>query len=161
MSDKPFWETKSLESMSDAEWESLCDGCGLCCLVRLEDEDTGEITPTRVACALFNDQTCRCSNYPQRHRYVTDCIKLTPDAIEHLTWMPTTCAYRRLHEGRGLAPWHPLISGDPQSVERAGISVRGQVFSESILAEVEDAIDFPAPEFLHDPDLAPDEEPGA
>ena len=161
MSDKPFWETKSLESMSDAEWESLCDGCGRCCVVRFEDEETGEVVPTRAACRLFDADACRCSNYAARQEFVPDCIKLTPQAIEDLGWMPTTCAYRRLHEGRGLAPWHPLISGDPKSVERAGISVRGQVFSETILAEVEDAIDFPAPEFLRDPDLDPGDEPGA
>ena len=153
MTKKPFWETKSLSEMSPDEWESLCDGCGRCCLVRFEDEDTGEVVPTRAACRLFDIDLCRCKDYEHRRDFVPDCIKLTPHEVEHLTWMPTTCAYRRLNEGRGLAPWHPLISGDPASVERAGISVRGQVFSEDILEEVEDAIDFPAPEFLEDPDL--------
>ena len=153
MSDKPFWETKTLFEMDAQEWESLCDGCGRCCLVRFEDEDTGEVVPTRAACRLFDAELCRCSDYENRRDHVPDCIKLTPHEVANLTWMPTTCAYRRLHEGRGLADWHPLVSGDPKSVERAGISVRGQVFSESILEDVEDAIDFPAPEFLEDPDL--------
>ncbi len=152
MSDKPFWERKTLSEMTEDEWESLCDGCGRCCLVRFEDEDTGEVVPTRVSCRLFDVHKCTCSNYEHRKDYVPDCIKLTPDAIEHLTWMPTTCAYRRLHEGRGLAWWHPLVSGDRDTVHRAGISVRGKVFSEETLDEVEDAIDFEAPEFLHDPD---------
>jgi uncharacterized cysteine cluster protein YcgN (CxxCxxCC family) len=152
MSDKPFWETKSLTEMSAPEWESLCDGCGRCCVIRFEDEETGDIFPTRASCTLFDEKTCRCSDYENRKATVPDCIKLTPDAIEHLTWMPKTCAYRRLNEGRGLAPWHPLITGDPNSVIEAGISVKGQVFSEDILEDVEDAIDFPAPEFMFDPD---------
>ena len=103
MARKPFWQTKTLEQMSPAEWESLCDGCGLCCLIRFEDEDTGEIIPTRVACKLFDGQLCRCSDYANRKAQVPDCIKLTPDNIEDLLWMPKSCAYRRLHEGRGLA----------------------------------------------------------
>jgi uncharacterized cysteine cluster protein YcgN (CxxCxxCC family) len=150
MTTRPFWETKTLEEMTGREWESLCDGCGLCCLIRLEDEDTGEITPTRVACTLFDDQTCRCSNYGQRHRYVSDCIKLTPDNIEHLPWMPPSCAYRRLHEGKPLPRWHPLITGDPQSVHLAGVSVRGQTTSEDILDRPEDAVDYLAPDLMID-----------
>ncbi len=150
MTDKPFWETKSLEQMTPDEWESLCDGCGRCCLVRFEDEETGEVIPTRAACRLLDLDLCRCSDYENRRDHVPDCIKLTPHAVEHLTWMPKSCAYRRIYDGRGLAPWHPLISGDPQSVERAGMSVRGMVFSESILQDVEDAIDFPAPEFAEE-----------
>ena len=148
----PFWETKRLADMDAAEWESLCDGCGRCCLIRLEDEDTGEIIPTRIACRLFDAQTCACSNYPRRKRYVPDCIKLTPNNVATLAWMPSTCAYRRLHEGRGLADWHPLVSGDRESVHRAGVSVRGQVISEAALADAEDAVDFPAYELMHDPD---------
>ncbi len=149
--DRPFWETKTLEQMSAQEWESLCDGCGRCCLVRFEDEDTGEIIPTRVACRLLDTQTCACTNYRHRRRYVPDCIKLTPHKIEDLTWMPHSCAYRRLHEGRGLASWHPLCSGDPESVHRAGVSVRGLVLSETAFADVEDAIDFPAYDLMADP----------
>jgi uncharacterized cysteine cluster protein YcgN (CxxCxxCC family) len=150
----PFWETKRLDQMTKEEWESLCDRCGRCCLIRFEDEDTGEVIPTRVSCRLFDPQTCACSNYARRKRYVPDCIKLTPNNVEHLTWMPPSCAYRRLHEGRGLASWHPLVSGDPESVHRAGVSVRGQVMSETGLVDVEDAVDFPAYEFLSEP---PDE----
>jgi uncharacterized protein len=149
--DRPFWETKTLEQMTAQEWESLCDGCGRCCLVRFEDEDTGEIIPTRVACRLLDTQTCACTNYRHRRRYVPDCIKLTPHKIEDLTWMPHSCAYRRLFEGRGLASWHPLVSGDPESVHRAGVSVRGLVLSETAFADVEDAIDFPAYDLMADP----------
>ena len=150
-SPRPFWETKTLAQMNAAEWESLCDGCGRCCLVRFEDEDTGEVIATRIACRLLDTATCRCSNYAQRKRYVPDCIKLTPHNVEHLTWMPSTCAYRRINEGRGLADWHPLISGDPETVHRAGLSVRGLVISETALADSEDALDFTAPDLLHDP----------
>ncbi|WP_158916511.1 YcgN family cysteine cluster protein [Caulobacter sp. S45] len=149
--DRPFWETTPLAEMTSQEWESLCDGCGRCCLVRFEDEDTSEIIPTRISCRLLNTETCACSNYPRRRRYVPDCIKLTPDKIEELTWMPRSCAYRRLYEGRGLASWHPLVSGDPESVHRAGVSVRGQVVSETALADVEDAIDFPAYDLMDEP----------
>lgn len=145
---KPFWQTKTLEQMSPAEWESLCDGCGLCCLIRFEDEDTGEIIPTRVACKLFDARLCRCSDYENRKAHVPDCIKLTPGNIEDLLWMPKSCAYRRLHEGRGLASWHPLVSGDPESVHRAGVSIRGQTISEAELEEPEDAVDFEAPDLL-------------
>lgn len=152
MGEAPFWTTKRLEEMSVEEWESLCDGCGRCCLIRFEDEDTGEVSPTRVSCKLFDSNTCRCSNYARRKRYVPDCIKLTPWNIEALTWMPPSCAYRRLHEGRGLASWHPLVSGDPDSVHRAGVSVRGQTIPETALADPEDALDFPAPDLMNDPD---------
>jgi uncharacterized cysteine cluster protein YcgN (CxxCxxCC family) len=134
--------------MTAPEWESLCDGCGLCCLIRFEDEDTGEIIPTRVHCRLFDSTLCRCSNYAERKAHVPDCIKLTPGNIDDLLWMPRSCAYRRLHEGRGLADWHPLISGDPESVHRAGVSVRGETVSEASLADPEDAIDFEAQDLL-------------
>ena len=150
MTRKPFWETKPLRQMTVAEWESLCDGCGLCCLIRFEDEDTGEIIPTRVACRLFDGNACRCTDYPNRKATVPDCIKLTPDNIDDLMWMPKSCAYRRLHEGRGLADWHPLVSGDPESVHRAGVSIRGQTVSEASLADPEDAIDFEAPDLLEE-----------
>jgi uncharacterized cysteine cluster protein YcgN (CxxCxxCC family) len=150
MTNAPFWRTKRLGEMTAAEWESLCDGCGLCCLIRLEDEDTGEVTPTRVACRLFDSQSCRCSDYADRRRTVPDCIKLTPGNIETLPWMPRSCAYRRLHEGRGLASWHPLVSGDPESVHAAGVSVRGQTISEATLDDPDDALDFLAPDWLED-----------
>jgi uncharacterized cysteine cluster protein YcgN (CxxCxxCC family) len=152
LAERPFWQTKRLEQMTAAEWESLCDGCGRCCLIRFEDEETGEVIPTRVACKLFDDKSCRCSDYENRKRHVPDCIKLTPHNIEDLKWMPMSCAYRRLHEGRDLADWHPLVSGDPESVVRAGISMRGQTFSETVLADPEDAIDFPAEDLMYDVD---------
>ena len=150
MAAKPFWETKTLAEMNSAEWESLCDGCGLCCLIRMEDEETGVITPTRVACRLFDADRCRCSNYAQRRRHVPDCIKLTPHNIDDLPWMPLSCAYRRLHEGKALPGWHPLITGDAESVHAAGVSIRGQTISEALLEHPEDAMDYEAPDLLID-----------
>ncbi len=147
---KPFWEAKRLEEMTVQEWESLCDGCGLCCLVRFEDEDTGEIIPTRVSCRLFDAELCRCKDYENRKAYVPDCIKLTPGNIRDLPWMPKSCAYRRVYEGRGLARWHPLISGDPESVHRAGVSIRGQTISEDELEHPEDAADHAAFDLLRE-----------
>ncbi|MGH7024655.1 MAG: YcgN family cysteine cluster protein [Caulobacteraceae bacterium] len=148
MSARPFWQAKSLAEMSAAEWESLCDGCGLCCLVRFEDEDTGEVTPTRVACRLFDGQACRCRDYEHRRQSVPDCIKLTPGNVSTLKWMPKSCAYRRLAEGRGLTDWHPLVSGDPESVHAAGVSIRGQTVSEADLADPDDALAYMAPDLL-------------
>ncbi|MHB8529749.1 MAG: YcgN family cysteine cluster protein [Caulobacteraceae bacterium] len=150
MPTRPFWEYKPLAAMSVGEWESLCDGCGLCCLVRLEDEDTGEVTPTRVACRLLDAELCRCTDYQNRRRRVPDCIKLTPHNIDALAWMPASCAYRRLHEGKVLPAWHPLITGDPGSVHAAGVSVRGQTVSEDSLADPEDAADFLAVDLMAD-----------
>ena len=150
MAQKPFWEAKTLEDMSAAEWESLCDGCGLCCLIRFEDEVTGEVIPTRVSCRLLDNELCRCKDYANRKVYVPDCIKLTPWNIEALQWMPLSCAYRRLYEGRPLPRWHPLITGDPESVHKAGVSIRGQVISEASLEDPDDALDFQAPELLID-----------
>jgi hypothetical protein len=136
--------------MTPREWESLCDGCGLCCLIRFEDEDTGEIIPTRVHCRLFDSESCACSNYAQRKRHVPDCIKLTPQNVDTLKWMPLSCAYRRVNEGRGLADWHPLISGDPESVHRAGVSIRGETVSEESLADPDDAIQYAAWDLLEE-----------
>lgn len=150
MAQKPFWESKRLEQMTVPEWESLCDGCGLCCLIRFEDEDSGEITPTRVACKLLDADLCRCSDYAGRKAHVPDCVKLTPYNIDDLPWMPRSCAYRRLHEGLPLPSWHPLVTGDPESVHRAGVSVRGQTISEAVLDEPEDAMDFQAHDLLRD-----------
>ena len=140
MSDR-YWETKSLQEMSDEEWEALCDGCGRCCLNKLEDWDTGEIAFTAVACTLLDEWTCRCTDYDKRHEKVPDCVKLTPDAVSKLGWLPDTCAYRVVAEGRPLAWWHPLVSGDAETVHDAGISVMGRVVSEDHVA-VEDYEDF-------------------
>ena len=148
MASRPFWETKSLKEMTPREWESLCDGCGLCCLIRFEDEDTGEIIPTRVHCRLFDSESCACSNYADRKRHVPDCIRLTPQNVSTLKWMPLSCAYRRVNEGRGLADWHPLISGDPESVHRAGVSIRGETVSEETLEDSDDAIQYAAWDLL-------------
>ena len=127
---EPFWRTKTLEEMTSAEWESLCDGCGRCCLNKLEDWDTGEIYWTNVACTLLDGGSCRCKKYEARFETVPDCVSLTPEEVRTLTWLPPTCAYRLVADGRDLAWWHPLVSGDAATVHEAGVSVRGQVVSE-------------------------------
>ncbi|NRA45404.1 MAG: YcgN family cysteine cluster protein [Oligoflexales bacterium] len=133
--DKPFWETKTLGQMSKAEWESLCDGCGRCCLNKVEYADTKEIYYTDVACKQLNLRTCQCKDYPNRKKIVPDCIQLSPRNIRKLQYMPETCAYRLLATGGKLPDWHPLISNDPKSVHKAGISVRGKVVSESSIKD--------------------------
>ncbi len=125
-----FWEDKPLEEMTPTEWEALCDGCGRCCLIKLEDEDSGEIITSDVHCRLLDGESCRCTDYANRKRHVPDCIKLTPEKVREIGWIPTTCAYRRLAEGKGLAWWHPLVSGDPETVVQAGVSVRGRTVDE-------------------------------
>jgi hypothetical protein len=124
---RPFWQEKTLEAMSPEEWESLCDGCGRCCLVKLEDEDSGEILYTDVGCTLLDSESCRCGDYSNRQEKVPDCVRLTTEAIRSLSWLPPTCAYRLIEDGKDLYWWHPLVSGDPDSVHAAGISVRGRV----------------------------------
>lgn len=126
----PFWQTKSLTELNDQEWESLCDGCGKCCLHKLEDVDTGEIAFTNVVCRLMDMGTCQCTRYKDRGRLMPDCVILTPEKLEQLNWMPSTCAYRLMHEGKPLPDWHPLISGDRDSVHRVGASIRGRAISE-------------------------------
>lgn len=122
----PFWRKKTLEQMSRDEWESLCDGCGRCCLLKLEDEGSGEIAYTDIHCRLFDPETCRCGNYALRKQLVKGCVILTPETIEDdKEWMPSTCAYRLLAEGKDLPSWHPLVSGRAESVVEAGISVQG------------------------------------
>lgn len=130
MSEEPFWRVKRLEDLNATEWESLCDGCGRCCLNKLEDWDTGAIAWTDVACRLLDGTSCRCSNYPDRAAHVPDCIALTPATVRSLAWLPPTCGYRLVAEGRDLYWWHPLVSGDADTVHRAGISVRGRTVSE-------------------------------
>ena len=130
-----FWKTKTLEEMSDAEWESLCDGCARCCMIKLEDEDSGEVHYTAIVCDLLELEQCRCTRYPERHALVPDCVVLTPDRALDFAWLPTTCAYRRIAEGKDLAAWHPLVSGRAETVHEAGISVRGKVVPESAVHE--------------------------
>ncbi|MCC5983576.1 MAG: YcgN family cysteine cluster protein [Rhodobacteraceae bacterium] len=133
-----FWDTVPLARMRPEEWEALCDGCGKCCLNKLEDEDTGEVAFTAVSCRLLDTESCRCGNYPIRKQLVPECVVLTPKSLPEVAyWLPQTCAYRRLHEGRGLADWHPLISGDPESVHAAGVSVRGLAVPEFAVTEDE------------------------
>lgn len=126
-----FWQTKTLQEMDSKEWESLCDGCARCCLIKLEDADDGGIYYTQVACQYLQQDSCRCSHYENRQEKVPTCLWLTPDNVAELNWLPDTCAYRLIDEGQPLPDWHPLVSGDPQSVHRAGISVKDKVFSES------------------------------
>ena len=136
----PFWKTKTLAAMSQAEWESLCDGCGRCCLHKLRDEDTDRLAFTEVACRLLDTASCRCRNYADRKRHVPDCVQLTPRKLTEIDWLPPTCAYRLVAEGRDLAWWHPLVSGDPETVHRAGVSVRGRAISERKAGALEDHV---------------------
>lgn len=135
-----FWKSKSLDEMSAEEWDALCDHCGQCCLHKLEDVDTGAIAVTDIACAYLDLETCSCSDYANRKANVPDCIQLTPQNVGDLPWLPETCAYRLLANGKALAQWHPLISGDPETVHQAGISVRGKALSETGVEDMEDHI---------------------
>ena len=130
MDELPFWRRKTLEEMSDAEWESLCDGCGRCCLNKLEDLDTGAIAWTDSACKLLDHESCRCSDYANRREEVPECIQLDAESVRTLSWLPPTCAYRLVAEGRDLYWWHYLVSGDRETVHQAKVSVRGRVVSE-------------------------------
>lgn len=125
-----FWERYTLSELTMPEWEALCDGCGLCCLVKLEDEDTGEVAYTKVACKLLNTETAQCCDYTHRKEYVPDCLQLTPKLVPKLKWLPSSCAYKRVHEGKALKSWHPLLSGDPKSPRKARKSAAGRCISE-------------------------------
>jgi uncharacterized cysteine cluster protein YcgN (CxxCxxCC family) len=122
----PFWR-KPLESLNSSEWEALCDGCGRCCLVKLEDEDTGKFYFTDISCRLLDANACRCADYPRRKAKVPDCVKLTPKRVREIAWLPPTCAYKLVAEGRDLYWWHYLKSGSRDTVHEAGVSVRGRV----------------------------------
>jgi hypothetical protein len=135
VSEKPFWETVPLREMSREQWESLCDGCARCCLHKLEEAYSREIFYTDVACSLLDEENCRCSQYAQRQKLVPDCVVLTPEQTGSYHWLPDTCAYRVLEEGGSVAEWHPLVSGNPESVHLAGMSVRGRCISENDVDE--------------------------
>lgn len=132
-----FWEEKTLAELDDDEWELLCDGCARCCMIKLEDEDDGSVHYTSLVCNLLDTDQCRCTRYPERHKLVKDCIELAPESVGNLSWLPASCAYRRLDEGKPLLPWHPLISGSSQSVHEAAISVRGRVIPVRMVHEDE------------------------
>ncbi len=137
----PFWE-KPLEALTRPEWEKLCDGCGRCCLIKLEDDDTGAIYPTSVACQLLDRESCRCGDYRNRRDHVPDCIRLTLKKLNDIRWLPPTCAYVLRAAGKPLPPWHPLLSGDPDSIHRAGVSVRGRVEADETEVEIDDLPEF-------------------
>lgn len=125
-----FWETTTLAEMTTEEWELLCDGCGKCCLGKVDDPAGRGLRHTSVACRLLDPDTCRCTSYQDRHRFVPDCVRITPGKLAKLAWLPSTCAYRLLAEGGALPAWHPLVTGDPESIHLAGQSVRGRMISE-------------------------------
>jgi uncharacterized protein len=139
-SNPPFWKTKTLPEMTRAEWESLCDGCGRCCLNKLEDEDTGRFLYTRAACKLLDLDTCRCTDYANRQSQVPDCVALTPENVGSLGWLPATCAYRLLDEGKNLQWWHPLVSGRAETVAEAGMTVTDEAYSEEGIT-IEELVD--------------------
>ena len=132
---KPFWKSTPLTEMSKEQWESLCDGCGKCCCIRLEDEDNGAIYITDVVCKLFDSQSCQCTDYKNRSIKVPDCVTLTPDNVDKLNWMPQTCAYRLIANGEDLPPWHHLVSGSKETIHDAGMSVQNAVISELAVDE--------------------------
>lgn len=142
---KPFWKAKTLEEMTKEEWESLCDSCAKCCLYRLQDEDTGEIFQTNVACKLLDLDACRCTDYRNRHKRMPSCVLLTPARVRRLKWLPDTCAYRLLAEGKDLPEWHPLVSGTHETVRQADIAVTDRAIPEDMadMDRLEDYIAYP------------------
>lgn len=126
-----FWQAKTLQEMTPSEFEALCDGCGKCCLHKLEDEDNGDVYYTKVACRFLDHDTCKCQTYSNRQQQVPECIVLTPESVKETYWLPETCAYRLIDEKIPLFDWHPLVSGDPDSVHKAGMSVAGKVVHEN------------------------------
>jgi len=137
---QPFWRTKTLAEMSPGEWESLCDGCAKCCLEKLEDEETGEVSYTEIGCTLLDGEACRCKDYDNRANFVPDCVRLSAGNLADLKWLPSTCAYLLISKGEDLPDWHPLVTGNAESVHRAGQSVRGRVIDEKDADDFEDHI---------------------
>ena len=137
---EPFWKTKKLSEMTAAEWESLCDGCGKCCLEKVVFEDDGTLAFTNIACKLLDRTTCRCRHYEHRERYVPECKRITPEMLKYYYWLPKTCAYRLLNEGKPLPKWHPLITGDPTSVHAAKMSASGRTVPPKPEEEFQDYI---------------------
>lgn len=140
MTEAPFWKARSLAELDPDQWDALCDRCGQCCLHKLEDIDTGALALTDVACKLLDLESCTCTNYARRREKVPDCVQITPDNAATLPWLPETCAYRLLARGQDLAWWHPLVSGSPETVHEAGISVRGKAVSETDIEDLEDHV---------------------
>lgn len=140
MKNKPFWETKTLEQMTHEEWESVCDGCGKCCLEKVVFEDDGELAFTNIACKLLDPVTCRCRHYENRQAFVSECVQIRPQDIKDIYWLPKTCAYRLLNEGKPLPKWHPLITGDPTSVHAAKMSASGRTVPPKPEEEFQDYI---------------------
>ena len=141
MGEQPFWKTKKLTEMTPKEWESLCDGCAKCCLVKLEDEESKELFYTNLHCKLLDGSTCQCSDYANRKKYVPICVKLTPEIVATVDWLPDSCAYRLVHEGKDLHPWHHLICGDREEIHRQGWSCQDKTVTEEGVDD-EDAIDY-------------------
>lgn len=132
-----FWNDTPLEKLDRAQWEALCDGCGKCCIHKLEDEETGELHPTNVACRLLDRRSGQCANYRHRHAFVPECIRLTPKRLREIDWLPSSCAYVLRSEGKPLPDWHYLVSGSRDSIHEAGKSVRGWTISEDDAGELE------------------------
>ncbi|MFN7179658.1 YcgN family cysteine cluster protein [Hyphomonas sp.] len=137
----PFWKTKTLDQMTRKEWESLCDGCAKCCIVKFEDEETGALAYTNLHCKLLDGSTCQCSDYRNRKKYVPDCVKLTPESVAAVDWLPDSCAYRLVQDGKDLPDWHHLVCGDRNRIHEEGHSVRGRTISEEDISE-EDQEDY-------------------
>ncbi|MEO3682383.1 YcgN family cysteine cluster protein [Shewanella vesiculosa] len=135
-----FWTTIPLEDMTTEQWESLCDGCGKCCLNKIIDDETDELYYTNAACHLLDDSSCGCRRYPERFTYVPECTAITPVNIAELTWLPDSCAYRRVYAGKGLPSWHPLLTGNKDAMHAAGISVQGKTVNETKVKYLEDCI---------------------
>ena len=138
--EQAFWQTTPLDKMSKDEWESICDGCGKCCLHKLEDDDTGEVSYTNVACRLLDNETIKCKNYKERKRFVPDCMHLTPKKLKTITWLPSSCAYLLLEQGKPLPNWHHLVAGSKEAIHKANASIKGRIVSEHMAGDLQDHV---------------------